>query len=282
MKLAIIIPVLNQFEVAKACLETIYCRSDLNLNSEFILVDNGSDTLLSDQIKQTGRVKVIRNEENVGTYPIFWQALQLTDADVIVFLHSDVAIWEMDWDGKVLHAFKNNKDLGLLGFIGSDEIDYLGGRGYGTMSNMKGKHLDGYGPGWQGSPAEYHGKRLEDLKVYDSAVVDGCVMAFRREVLETIQQREDFPIHHFYDRLLSVETLEHGFKVGTLGIAFDHFNGQTANTQQSYRDSAIQWFIKKGRPMKVPDSPDLSIYYEAESQFLSEYKDSKHFIPLHV
>ena len=176
-----------------------------------------------------------------------------------------------------------------MGFIGSDTIDIQGGRGYGTTSNFQGnvtKYQDRHGnkKEWKGSPASKHG--LVSMGFSSAAVVDGCAMIFRREVLEKIKERKDFPPHHFYDRLLSCETREAGYEVGVLGIGCDHINGQTANQEPAYHTFAERWATahrleptinSEGKP-----NWDNTIYKEAEKQWLTEYRDQKHLVPCKV
>jgi len=307
MKLCVIIPVLNQNELAQACITQTYSVQG-NEDVEYLVIDNNSNTPFSLLEVSNIPCKIIHLEENIGVYPIFWEALKYTDADVLMYIHSDVVIWEYDWAGKILHAFRNNSDLGLLGFIGSNEIDSMGGRGLGTKSNMQGRTLDYMKTmfadmpmnvadsktfqKWTGSTAEFHGGRLNDLKLYKSAVIDGCVMIFKRSLLEEIEQRNELPNHHFYDRILSCETMEHGQKVGTLGIAFDHISGQTANTQLKYFNDTSRWFkerdcdtLEKVRDkynVNLPASWDQANYLVAEKMFLDEYREEKKIIPIKI
>ena len=71
-------------------------------------------------------------------------------------------------------AFARDAQLGLLGFVGSSEIDSAGGRGLGTMLNFQGIGL--------GTSAEQHGRRMTDLQ--PAAVLDGCALIFRRLTLK--------------------------------------------------------------------------------------------------
>jgi hypothetical protein len=108
-------------------------------------------------------------------------------------------------------------------------------------------------------------------------------MVFRRDVLEKITQRIEFPPHHMYDRLLSCEVQELGYKVGVLGIACDHISGQTANQESSYDTMAREWAEPRGLTLEpTAQNWDSVVYLEAERQFLSEYRDSKRFIPRRV
>ena len=299
MNLSVVIPVLNQFELLEKTLSQIILNAQDFI--EIVVIDNGSDEILSDYWRKKGLlgseyVKFVRNEENTGNYPIFKQGLELTSNEIIVFFHGDLLIYEKGWDRKIVKVFEENPKLGLIGFIGSNEIDSLGGRGLGTMSNFQGRQIDK----WKGSPAEVHGKRINDLK--RAVLVDGCSMIFRRKCLEDIGFRPDFPIHHFYDRLMCCQVREKGWEIGVLGIECDHISGQTVNQELKYHQLAEKWmkerwgsidnWIEKNKDwfnnpqnpsyQKRPAQADQWIYLEAERQFLQEYRDRKHLIPIKV
>src|SRR5579872_5016496 len=303
MKLSIVFPVMNQFPIASACIDIALENLSGKNDVELLILDNGSDVSFQ---YESDKVNVIiwRCEKSIGVYPTFWSGLEHCTGDILAFFHSDLAIYEKNWDLRVIQTFEQNEDLGLLGFIGSNEIDSAGGRGLGTASNFVGYSLshspsvssENILPGtlsdpfnnrkvWTGSPAEVHGKRLTGFM--NAAVVDGCAMIFRRIVLDMIPQRKDFPPHHFYDRLLSCETIAKGYTVGVLGIECDHFSGQTVNQEQNYKNMAEEWARKNIPESRWAGNPynwawDETIYREAERQWLHEYRDVKHFIPRKV
>ena len=291
MKLALVVPVLNQFELARTAIDfAIHTLSDKN-DVEILILDNGSGDnfgkFYGDRVEgrtvESPMIKFVRLEKNIGVYPTFWEALKYTDADILAFIHSDLIIEEKGWDDRVLETFGRNLNMGLLGFIGSNEIDWHGGRGLGTTSNFQGLETEthtktGEVKKWRGSHAGVHGKINDGHS--KAAVVDGCTMIFRRNVLEAIKQRADFPPHHFYDRLLSCEVRELGYEVGVLGIGCDHISGQTVNQENAYGRMANEW-IKNNLNM-ITDSPDSVIYLTAERIWLEEYRDKKHFIPCKV
>jgi GT2 family glycosyltransferase len=310
MKLAVIVPVLNQFDISRTTLD--FAINYLDKPADVIVLDNASDepftykkdvaeTRINTEgtYEEVSNIQIVRLDHNIGVYPTFWEALKHTDADVLAFFHSDLILTEKGWDTRVLAEFEKNPKLGLLGFIGSDEIDASGGRGLGTTSNFQGamtaRNLaNGGRKAWHGSPAEAHGKRNSGYT--KAAVVDGCAMIFRREVLEQIEQRPDFPLHHFYDRLLSCEVQEKGYEVGVLGIGCDHISGQTVNQENAYHKAAREWAVnhetpfvynldiisRDNTPTEADVNWDATVYKEAERQWLNEYRDIKHFIPIHV
>jgi glycosyltransferase involved in cell wall biosynthesis len=297
MKLSVIISVHNQWPLAISCYNET--RKNTCGDVEFIIIDNGSNLPIIQQ--QFPGAKIIRNEQNIGVYPTFKQGFEVATGNVLAFFHSDVVVWEDKWDMGVIEAFDQIPKLGLVGFVGSSEIDFNGGRGGGTASNFQGRVLgqtidikQGLPLNWIGSPAEVHGRRIDNYM--KSAVVDGCVMIISREAWNKIGYRENFPMHHFYDRLISTQMLEAGFEVGTLGVEFDHISGQTVNVEKGYQVTAYKWLVEKGylNTDLDPQNPsfqvsfdethnyDPDIYQIAEKMWLSEYRDTKHIVPIKV
>jgi GT2 family glycosyltransferase len=245
---------------------------DLSNGADIAVIDNGSDPPIASERWIPTDVRVVRNRQNIGCYPLFAQGLELGRTyDVIAFLHSDLIVHERGWDDRIREAFASDERLGLVGFVGSSELDAQGGRGLGTMLNFQGVG--------RGSPAEAHGRRIADLR--PAVVVDGCAMAFRREALAEIGSRADFPPHHFYDRLMSCQVLERGWRVAVLGVACDHLGNRTVSRETAWHELARRWAQAHG--IAVGDGNwDLAIYLEAERQFLGEWRDRKRFVPVRV
>jgi len=283
LKLAIVVPFLNQTEITKQTLKFLV-ENKTNPDTKILAFDNDSD----EEIELPDGVDYYRSEVNIGNYPVFSEALEFVkEYPVIAFFHSDLFVYEKGYDDRILQTFHDNQNLGLAGFVGSDEIDVAGGRGGGTMSNFMGygtviTRLDGTLKEWKGSPAEAHGKRETGFK--NAAVVDGCSMIFRKKALEDIGFNPNFPLHHFYDRYMSCQMLEKQWKVGVLGIAFDHISGQTANQEQRYHDAAKDWCDAHGvqPPVIHQNNYDMSMYLEGERIFLREYRNEKRLIPIKV
>jgi glycosyltransferase involved in cell wall biosynthesis len=279
MKLSIVVPFLNNYPLAKAAIASL----EENLaaaDSEIIALNNGSSE--GEFVLPAGSTaRVVTLPENIGNYPVFalCPSLASSESDLIGVFHSDLFVHEPGFDRRIRDAFARYPQLGLLGFIGSNEIDTSGGRGLGTVSNFQGAAISRNGQVWHGSPAEAHGRRSTGLE--RAAVIDGCAMVFRRSVLSAIRRWSNFPPHHFYDRLLSCQVMEMGYLVAVLSVACDHISGQTANSNGSYRELARAWCLQH-LGLETCDNWDLEIYRQAEARWLLEYRDRKHFIPVRV
>jgi len=252
MEIISIIPILNQFDIARQAIKFL-----LDSGSNVLVIDNGSDEEFTYDDK---RVEVVRYDYPLGSYRVYFEALNHSDADILAFFHSDFFVYDKDWVDKVLKEFERDSKLGMIGFVGAKGIGADGGR-IGTMSNFQGKIIesDPYitSPDntidvknkWGGSPAEIHGARITSV-VY-SGVVDGCSMILRKDALEDIGFRDNICIHHFYDKIISCQLIEKGWKICTYGISCDHISGQTANTQDKYQLAVKEWFKEKGLKIKT-------------------------------
>jgi glycosyltransferase involved in cell wall biosynthesis len=269
MKLSIVVPTLGQHELTTLCISKLL-ENITNRFTDILVIDNGGDYAcpITDS-----RLKIINMEKNIGVYPTFQVGMDNTDGDIVAFFHSDLIVNEKGFDTRLINVFEIHDNIGLVGFVGSNEIDYHGGRGAGTTSNFQGGTYDK----WQGSPASAHGRTNTGLT--PAAVVDGCAMVLRRETWNKLEKKDLF--HHFYDKIISCQVLEARYKVAILGVACDHISGQTVNAEPSYRLSSIEWLAVRGIHATFDDA-DSKIYQYSEDKFLTEYRDIKHLIPIKV
>ena len=274
-KLSIVIPVLGQHDITRFCLNKIIENKVGEI--EIIVIDNGGDFEIKDDSK-LGHLKILKpSAENIGVYPTFKLGMENTKGDVVLFIHSDLIIDERGFDLLLTYVFASDKEVGLVGFIGSDEINENGGRSSGTTSNFLGKTYKYKDRVWTGTPASMWGERYDGLT--SAVVLDGCSMALRRSAWNEIGYRENRPLNHYYDRLISLQVLEAKYKVKVLGIACDHISGQTAMNEKKYFNTAQIWCTENNiAPIKNHLGNidwDMSMHEEAKRLFLKEWKDEK-------
>ena len=276
MKLSIVIPVHNAHDVTWDSLDRLNRYSVTS--PVVIIIDNASNPSFADWLVQNDhaldelqniRVVIKELKENVGVWPTFGigydEAMDFTydvsDASehIIAYFHNDLWIEDAGWDDRVINGFVDDKQLGMVGFVGSNEWGANGGRGGGTMSNFQGIG--------RGSAAEVHGKRVTDLR--PALQVDGCAMIMRRSTMDEVGFFE-WPPHHFYDRIYSLRIIKAGWHVGVFGIACDHISGQTANTQSGWQDTAKAWCNAHGISEMTAHNWDYTVYNVAEQRFLTE------------
>ena len=282
MKITTIFPVLNQFEISIQSIRCILENSEVTTN--ILVLDNDSDIPFTSVLnsafskEENERIEVCRYSEPLGSYPAIFEGRKHCDSDILAFFHSDFFVLEKGWDKRVIEQFEKDTGLGMIGFVSSNQLDTAGGRGLGTVSNFMGKTIGV----WTGSKAEVHGGR--DTGFRYTAISDGCAMIFRKTVLDNISFRKDIALHHFYDKILSVQVLELGYKNGYLGIECDHISGQTASTQSKYFETSKKWF-KDNHIMARSLEPinwDNENYWLNEDIFLTEFGREKKMIPMTV
>ncbi len=109
--LSIIIPVWNQHEMTKDCLEAIRANTK---DYEIVLIDNGSDPPIAfsipdawarvlepgrdaryvPMVEGAGNIQIIYNETNLGFPVAINQGIRAAKGDIIVLLNNDVIVTE--------------------------------------------------------------------------------------------------------------------------------------------------------------------------------------------
>ena len=247
----------DQYLMAKHCLDVALKNAVFDTTSVF-LIDNGSPLKVEHD-------KVIQNDTNIGVLPTFKQGFMHNYADICGFIHSDVLLQEAGWDKKLANAFNSDYEIGVVGLFGAKGINTDGGR-IEPVSNMQGIEWGDHGSA--------HGRVSNEIERV--AVFDGVGMFFRKTLADQLLYESDALAdwrapHHFYDRILSVKSMDLGWKLAVAGIAFDHAGGQTANHSKIYEEFAINWLKSHNLYTKSARNPDLDIYYLAEEQFMREY-----------
>lgn len=274
MSIRIVIPYMGNDDLTRTCVNQLI-DTIRDGNTRITLWHNGSESSLS-SLDFGFPVEFIQSSQNVGFYYPLLPIYESHSEDIIVMMHNDLFIYEEGWDRRLADAFFNNNQIGLVGLVGSNEIDGAGGRGLGTMLNFRGQGIDQ----WRGQPASA-GKKV--TKLYPAAVLDSLFMAFRRECVPLLSINSSIALAHFYDKIWSCRIIESGFKVAVLGIECDHLGGQTLVLDQGYADDCDAWLKKHGYKTDFKGyDPSAEMYFVAERRFLSEYRDVKRMIPLKI
>lgn len=114
VKLSIVIPIFNKWNFTKSCLNDLM---KLPGDHEIIVVDNASSDETQDGLKAYPRVKVIRNDENLGfakACNIGWTA---ASGPNIMFLNNDIRVKSnhTDWTKEIIDALDGNCLAGPTG-----------------------------------------------------------------------------------------------------------------------------------------------------------------------
>jgi len=300
-RIAAVVTCTDSWEAAFESIDYLMQNSTPEL-TEVILLNNGSwKEPPEDPVKKWGdNFAFVQFGENLGANGVFHHMLPVLSKfnsswpekynfDIVAYFHNDMMIREQGWDERVAFAFDLDPKLALAGFLGSNAIDGLGGRGLGTSSSFMGyEYASGHA-----TKAEIHGRRVIGTEA--AAVVDHCSMIFRVSMLYELpaQAEAGYAPHHFYDRILSCEVLNRGWHIAMIGIECDHFGGGTGlgklqgpgviqygvlNREENYK----KWLAYKGMTWVEGENLDAVVYKEAEKIFLSKWRDDLHFIPVKV
>lgn len=268
-RLAAIVYSTDNFPLTKLAIEHLRRTVDPEL-TDIVMVDNGS----KEEFERLGDVNIFFNT-NIGGNAVFHTVPNfIPKQEYLAFLHCDLMVHEVGWDKRVVDTFDEKEKLGVLGFVGSNQIDRAGGRGLGTMLNYAGEWFPGIG---QASPAEVHGRRVTDY--HAAAVLDHCSMIFRRSTLSELTPQESaYAPEHFYDKIMCCEALEKGWWVGVLGISVDHFSGGIGDGSVSAERLRERWLDYEGIEYKAGQSHD-AVYIESQRRFFERFGN---FFPLEV
>lgn len=267
------VPVINQKTHTKELIDSLVETVSSPENFHLVLIDNGStDEYKLSDYNTDFKISLIKNDKNLGYYYPLKQVYEefSKEGDLVGLMHNDLYFYEKGWDKKINNEFEKVEKLGLVGLVGSYEVDRMGGRGGGTMCFFRGERGEG----------QSAGTRLSDL--HPAVCLDSLFMLFNREAIPGLKIDSSISPCHFFDRIWSIRTVENGWKVAVLGVEIDHKGGTTSIAEEEYqRISSFEWCKEHGIEV-VDGSADLAIYLHGERLFLSEYRDSKAMIPCRV
>ena len=272
------LPVVEGHDLTKVAIDHL-TKNAVMASTIPVVIDNGSLQPYECCHEMNGRkVELIRNEENIGFYQPLKQLYdQYPDEQYIGIMHNDLMLYEQGWDRRMLMAFEEDPQLGLIGLCGSKEVDAMGGRGTYTVCNFMGREIKVGQQIWKGQDPSA-GRRIDGIE--PAIVLDSLFMLFRREVIPSLvadhEDWDDITLAHFYDRIWPIRTIEAGWHCITVGSDNDHIGGLTTTGNERYRNDCIKWLDDRGIPY---DNPETEMYLVAERRYLEEYRDQKHWLP---
>ena len=209
MKVAVVIPVLNQLAYTQGCLRCL--EADIVAGVNVVVIDNGSTDGTGTWLKQCQGITVISNAENRGCAAAWNQGCRATrDADWVVVLNNDVLL-PMGWLGKL---------------IGAAELE-----GVEVVSPAMRERDQNY------PFSEYAADFMKRMaSVVRSGVAHGVCFAVSRRAFEKIGEFDEaFRIGQFEDSDFFRRAKLAGMKLGTVGACFIHHFGSV--TQDALRSS---------------------------------------------
>ncbi|MFC1667582.1 glycosyltransferase family 2 protein [Candidatus Omnitrophota bacterium] len=116
MNCDIIIPVWNQLDFTRKCIESFF--KNTNYAFHLIIVDNGSSQPTKDYLDKLARDKkddltLLRNEKNLGFIKATNQGIRQSQAPYVCFLNNDTQVTE-GWLREMIKVAENREDIGII------------------------------------------------------------------------------------------------------------------------------------------------------------------------
>lgn len=114
-KCDIIIPVHDQPELTKACLDSIFANTSGTYR--IIVIDNASSPQTAMVLKNIaaghGEVSIVTNKENAGWVKSINQGLAVSEAGYICFMNNDTMVRTPDWLNKLMETCDSDASIGI-------------------------------------------------------------------------------------------------------------------------------------------------------------------------
>ncbi|MGD9239788.1 MAG: glycosyltransferase, partial [Desulfobacterales bacterium] len=146
-KSSIIIPVFNQVEYTKQCIEALYKNTQKSL-FEIIVVDNNSTDRTRDFLSGIqDNIKIISNQENLGFAKACNQGAKEASGKFLLFLNNDTVPLS-GWLEEMVHSANSDVDVGIVGSkllypdgsIQHAGIEFISGVPDHPFRNLPGEH----------------------------------------------------------------------------------------------------------------------------------------------
>ena len=123
-KLSIIIPVWNNYNFTKKCLEDLsYLNKDTH---EIILIDNGS-TDTTKRLESNENLKVLKNNKNEGFGKACNKAYGVSEGENVMFLNNDIRVRKDkdSWTNAIIEACDDNSLVGPTVGVLDNEFNFI-------------------------------------------------------------------------------------------------------------------------------------------------------------
>jgi len=116
MSCDIIVPVWDQLEFTKNCLESIYENTEYPF--KLIVIDNNSGKKTEEYLrnfrdKDNDRVVLVRNKKNLGFVKASNQGLKRSSGEYVCLLNNDTIVTR-NWISNMISIFHNNPKIGII------------------------------------------------------------------------------------------------------------------------------------------------------------------------
>lgn len=231
----IIIPIWNQFNLTRDCVESII--KNTRYPYRLILVDNASDDDTKQYLERLkGRksleAELIRNEENLGFVKAVNQGLKVSKAPYVCIMNNDT-IATADWLDRLIEFAESHGDVGLMNPLCGGPPDV---------------------------PIEEYARLIakDKDKYMEMNQCQGFCMLVKREVIDKIGYLdESFGVGGFDDTDFSMRAYKSGYRsVCVYSSCVYHRQHRTFNVLQMKRERIIReneetYFNKWGRGLRL-------------------------------
>lgn len=267
-KLTLAIPYLNKLYETKGIMALL--KQNTSEDTEWLVIDNNSDDKVEwffHTILKPKKLNFIRNESNIGLVKTYQKIIDLCETEYLAILHSDVFIYEKDWDQRIVRKFEEIDKLGVIGFFGAQGCSNNAGR-------MQDVEYYGQMAGWSNMlEAELHGLRAKE-EYRSAAVFDGFALSFNMEMLKKSGGIDrNYLFHHIYDRELSLVSLSLGYKNIILNVPCHHVGGLSTGDPR-YLPS-----LRKELNFPESENPDAYLHEKNTIYFMEKWKEC---LPIYV
>ncbi len=249
MSCDIIIPVWNQLEATKACIESIFGNTDYPYR--LILVDNGSEKetkIYLESLKDVGRgtwdvgrgirpeVVLIRNEKNLGFVKAVNQGIAASRSPYLCIMNNDT-IATNGWLTELIRVMVSNPEIGLIN----------------PSSNTSGQF-----PGESVSIDDY-AKSLGDMKgrIQELYTCRGFCMVVRREVIERLGPLDEvYRLGYFDDTDYCKRAQEAGYRTARAKSSYVFHKENTSFKEMKdntdlFKNNEKIFFERWGKPLRI-------------------------------
>ena len=273
---SIIIPIFNQVEFTRNCIESLF-RVNEKAAFEVIIVDNASKDESSNIVKKlaihNNRLYYIKNEENLGFAKANNIGANAARGKYLLFLNNDTVVTN-NWLTEILQTFINHTDAGIVGnklIYPDDSIQHAGV--FIANDKYSGLKLNPFHIGYKEEDKEEFN--------YESQceAVTGACLAISKELFFKVNKFDESYWNGYEDIDLCFKVRMNGFNVyyqpKSKVIHYESKSGKErfSSEEKNYRILEKKWLNIIKPHWKISDKSELSLN-DAASVIILTYNSS--------
>ena len=214
---SLITPVFNKIDFTMRCAESV--RRNTPERFEWILIDNASSDATPRELRKLAakdrRIRVLRNERNLGFAPAVNQGLRKAKGDALVVLNNDVIV-APGWLEGLVSCLSQDTGLGAVGPVTNQAADVHQHR----HAHYEIEQFDMFATAWA---LRYSGRMREMHRLI------GFCMALRRKAVEEVGLFDErFRIGGYEDYDYSLRLRQAGWRLAIAEWIFIHHFGHVS------------------------------------------------------